>query len=622
MGKLAAFGIGLLLMALASAAGASPPGTEGPRLRSFGSCAELLSYAKENALPLVGPWGIGGGPIGVPSIGEGTVIAAPGSVARSAGAPDYSTTNVQEEGVDEPDMVKTDGSRLFTVARGKLHALDVRADRPRLLGSLPLAGGGDHEVLLHGKRLLVLSRAGYGVVPIGARVFAPDVGGSVLTEVDVSEPAAMRVVRTLTLEGTYLSARAVGGAVRVVVSSSMPRELSFPPTPSPLAPAEAMERNRAVVAASRLSSWLPTYTVRSKRHGTTKKRALVQCRDVRRPAGFSGLGLLAVLTIDLERGLEPVDSDALLSDGRVVYGSTRSLYVATQRWTDRPDPLRPSIVPLRVTTALHRFDVSQPQRTEYRASGEAPGFLLNQWSLSEHEGVLRVATTEMPAWSTGESESFVTTLRQQGNELIKAGQVGGLGRGERIYAVRFMGDVGYVVTFRQVDPLYALDLSKPERPTVLGELKIAGYSAYLHPVGEDTILGLGQDADERGRVRGTQLSLFDVSDLRRPAKLHGRAVGPSFSEAEFDHHAFLYWNPSRLVVVPVQLHTGPELFSGAIAFRVSRAQGVEEVGRISHAGAPVRRSLVVGDALLTVSEAGVKASALRTLADRGGVTFQ
>ena len=621
MGKLAALGVGLLLMALASAAGASTPDAQRARLQSFGSCGELLGYAKENALPLVGPWGIGG-PIALPGVAAGTVRTAPGSAARETGAPDYSTTNVQEEGVDEPDLVKTDGSRLFTVARGKLHALDVRGERPRLLGSLPLEGGWNHELLLHGKRLLVLSRAGYGVVPIGARVFAPNIGGSVLTEVDVSDPAALRVVRTLTLEGSYLSARAVGGAVRVVVSSSMPRELRFPPPPPSLATPEATERNRALVASSGLSSWLPTYTVRSKRTGATKKRALVQCRHVRRPVGFSGLGLLAVLTIDLERGLEPVDSDAILSDGRVVYGSTRNLYVATQRWDDRPDPLRPTIVPGRVTTALHRFDVSQPLRTEYRASGEAPGYLLNQWSLSEHEGVLRVATTELPGWSTGESESFVTTLRQQGNALVKAGQVGGLGRGERIYAVRFMGDVGYVVTFRQVDPLYVLDLSKPERPSVLGELKIAGYSAYLHPLGEDTILGLGQDADERGGLRGTQLSLFDVSDLRRPAKLHGHAVGPSSSEAEVDHHAFLLWQPTRLVVVPVQTYgSGPGSFSGAIAFRVGRAQGVEEVGRISHGGAAVRRSLVVGDALLTVSDVGVKASALRTLADRGGVTF-
>ena len=146
-----------------------------------------------------------------------------------------------------------------------------------------------------------------------------------------------------------------------------------------------------------------------------------------------------------------------------------------------------------------------------------PGVLLSQWSLSEWEGALRVASTEQPVWWGGprtESETTVTTLGQRGDALVRLGRVGGLGKGERVYAVRFIGDVGYVVTFRQVDPLYTLDLSAPSQPVVRGELKIRGYSAYLHPVGDDLLLGIGQDADDDGRVVGAQASLFDVSDLR------------------------------------------------------------------------------------------------------------
>jgi uncharacterized secreted protein with C-terminal beta-propeller domain len=265
-----------------------------------------------------------------------------------------------------------------------------------------------------------------------------------------------------------------------------------------------------------------------------------------------------------------------------------------------------------VTTAIHAFDSTDPLRTEYRATGLVKGHLLNQWSLSEHAGVLRVASTELPTWWSGstqtESESFVTTLREHGGALVQAGRVGGLGHGERVYAVRFMGDQGYVVTFRQVDPLYTLDLSDPGRPRVQGELKILGYSAYLHPLGGDLLLGIGQDATDQGQLLGTQMSVFDVANPRLPRLLHRQQLG-GWSEAEWDHHAFLYWGPERLAVLPTQV--------GAAGFRVGRL-GIEPVGTVEHA---TRRAVVVRDVLYAISEAGVQASDLRTFVPVGLVAF-
>jgi uncharacterized secreted protein with C-terminal beta-propeller domain len=331
--------------------------------------------------------------------------------------------------------------------------------------------------------------------------------------------------------------------------------------------------------------------------------------------------MLTVLTVDLAKGLEPVDSVGLMTDARIVYASPESLYVATERWADRPPPETPTKEQSGVTTAIHRFDISSPTRTQYRASGSVPGFLLSQWSLSEYRGVLRVVSTETPAWwgPGGDSESFLTTLRQKEGALVQAGRVGGLGKGERVYSVRFVGDVGYVVTFRQVDPLYTVDLADPARPRVLGELKLAGYSSYLHPIGEDLLLGVGQDADEHGRVLGTQLSIFDVSDLRHPTRLHRMPLGRGWSEAESDHHAFLFWPKTGLVVVPFDQR--------ALGFRVGRSRGIDQVGRIEHGAGRlswtpgIRRSLVVGDAVLTVSDAGVKSSTLATLAELGWAAF-
>ncbi|HWT22209.1 MAG TPA: beta-propeller domain-containing protein, partial [Solirubrobacteraceae bacterium] len=374
--------------------------------------------------------------------------------------------------------------------------------------------------------------------------------------------------------------------------------------------------------ASRLATWMPRAVVTTRRTGRRRARSLVACDDVRRPRAFSGLGVVTVLTIDMDRGLPWVDSDAVMSDAQTIYGSPGSLYVATQRWIDPDTPA--DALPAGAATEIHRFAAAERAETAYRASGRVSGHLLNQFSLSEHRGDLRVATTETPVWMGGEeipSESAVTVLREAGGRLQAVGAVRGMGRGERIYSVRFIEDVGFVVTFRQTDPLYALDLTDPVAPRVAGELKIPGYSAYLHPLGDGLLLGVGQDATDDGRVTGTQLSLFDVSDLARPVRLHQRTIAPSSSsQAEYDHHAFLYWAPSRLAVLPVDVFGDDGgVFSGALGFSIDRAAGIAEAGRISHPPAdgvapPVLRAAVVGERLFTLSDAGLLASALAGLA--------
>jgi hypothetical protein len=251
-----------------------------------------------------------------------------------------------------------------------------------------------------------------------------------------------------------------------------------------------------------------------------------------------------------------------------------------------------------------------------------PGTLLNQFALSEDKGVLRAATT---IGFGPEAESKVTTLDERAGHLLQRGQVGGLGLGERIYAVRFIGDVGYVVTFRQTDPLYTLDLSDPDRPRVVGELKIPGYSAYLHPIGEELLLGVGQEATDDGRVQGLQLSLFDVSDLAHPARLQKRTIGErwSHSAAEWDHHAFLWWPATKLAVLPIDSQD----FIGAAGYRVDRARGISELGRVSHEGLggrwtpSITRAVVVGPHLFTMSDLGIKASGLESFAGAGWAAF-
>jgi Beta propeller domain len=634
----------LVALPAEAAAAKGAPRAANVRLKAFRSCTGLLRYARRQGLRTLGRRGTGPRPLGDPvPLGEARprftdTISRPGmpapavppalSPTRAGGSgDDFSRTNVQEAGIDEPDVVKTDGSRLFAISRGTLHAVDVRAETPRLLGSLPLDQGWGHQLLLHQDRVLVLSNVrpeatlfqqSSGSAPIYRR------RGTLLAEVDVSDPAAMRVVRTLTVDGTFGSARLKGATARVVTSSA-PRALGGPSPGRRGDTGRAKARRRAAIRRSRLSGWMPSSVLEDRRTGHRVAGALTACRGVRRPGAFSGLNMLAVLTIDLSKGLEPVDSDGLMADAQTVYASPRSLYVASRRSIDR----RGGRLHARTSTAIHKFDVSRPDRAEYRASGKVLGSLLNQFSLSEHRGFLRVASTTVPPWwdpdPDQESESFVTVLGERSGRLVKLGRVGDLGRGERIYAVRFLENVAYVVTFRETDPLYTVSLAKPARPKVLGALKIRGYSAYLHPVGENLLLGVGQDATARGETRGTQLSLFDVSNLRKPVRLRQRALGSdSSSEAEYDHHAFLYWPATRLAVMPVEDYR--KRFTGAIGFRIDPARGIDEVGRVSHGDdsfdVPVGRSLVVGDRLYTVSVRGVKASDLETLADRGWMPFR
>jgi uncharacterized secreted protein with C-terminal beta-propeller domain len=322
--------------------------------------------------------------------------------------------------------------------------------------------------------------------------------------------------------------------------------------------------------------------------------------------------VLAILTVDLDRGMYSLDRDGVMAGAQVVYGSAGSLYVASRRFvraielgTGEPD---------NVSTEIHRFDIRDPDHTVYKASGRVPGFVLNSYALSEFDGDLRVATTVQAPWDTqGESSSTLTVLRQDGTALKPVGAVGGLGKGQRIYAVRYLGDKAFVVTFRQVDPLYALDLSDPTAPKVRGALELPGYSAYLHPITNDLLLGVGREG------AGVKASLFDVSDLAAPRQLSSLALGEGATTAEFEPHAFLYWPPAKLAVLPLMTF-GAKSFDGVVGVRVGDA--LSEAGRIEHEqDAAIDRSLVIGDTLYTVSYRGLAANRLDTLRAVGFMAF-
>ncbi len=612
-------------------------------LRPFDSCEATLAHFVEEGLSRVGPYGLDGYWYGA-VVAEGVVEddaaeggsgpplvpapSAPDASGGDGGDTPVSGTNVQEAGVDEPDRVKANASALYVTGAGPgVEVMALTDDGPTHVGTLDVGGRGySSELLLDDDVLLVISRGDTFAQPVDGpppgTTFAPEPAypepSTVLTRFDVSEPTTPVLLDTAELSGENRSARLVDGVVRVVTSAN-PRGLDFtwPTEDSDQARDAALAHNRQVIQDSTIEQWLPTVATAG------GQDLAVACEDVFAPPAFAGISTAVVVAFDMAGPLVPTSSAAVVGQADTLYASTQRLVLSSSRWGEwSPEAPSPT-----VTTEVHSFDISQPDRTTYVASGQVDGYVLNQFSISERDAYYRIATTTEPPWTEPfgpdgpRTDNGVTVLTEGGGELFQVGRVFGLGEGERIFAVRFLGDVAAVVTFRQTDPLYLLDLRDPAAPRVTGELSIPGVSRYLHPVGEDLLLGVGQDGTADGELTGVQVSLFDISDRTAPTRVDSVEYGEGYSPVESDHRAFLYWSPLGRAFVPVYSYgPGP---SGVEVVDVAGGQ-LTASGRLlppDGSGYSADRSIVVGDTVYAVGYEGVSAHDLTTLAPRGWAPF-
>ena len=638
-----------------------PPG--GPvgavKLVAYTSCGDMLAGLRRQTAENVGPYGIGqpgGGPI---MADGGLAPAAPGAMgaeSRAAQAtPEHSTTNDHEAGADEPDLIKSDGNRIVTVENGVLRVVDAASRK--VTGSLKLTGSEQpwdtSNLLVQGDRALVIlnqSMVEAMKVPGPSRPFT-----SATKYVLVDLAAQPKILGSLVPSGSYVDARLVGSAVRLVVRSQP--DIVFPQWTGSATQQDQLKRNRAAVRKAPLRAWLPRYQV-VEPNGAASTRS-VPCGRVSHPADYTGTSMLTVYSVDLAKGLDDTSPISLAADGDTVYATTTSLYVASNpRWwispmfdvAMAPNPGGPNQgapdqgvgVPQTVPkapklpaeqTEIHRFDITGSGAPRYVASGKVAGRLLNQYSLSDFDGYLRVATTsgnaiaDEPGQSHTSSTSTSSVYELRADTLAKVGEVDGLGKHQRIYSVRFIGPVGYVVTFQQMDPLYTLDLRDPTAPRVAGELELTGYSAYLHPAADGRLIGIGQEATTHGRPTGLQVSLFDVSDPAHPHRQARLVQQDNASAAEADPHAFLYWPQSGLAVLPVSAPNGGAQSPGALVLHISDS-GIVVKGTVTHpvsAADPYRagvtRALVIGEDLWTLSGSGLMVSDASSLSRQAWISL-
>ena len=469
------------------------------------SCDALLDSYQERALALVGPWGWQGNGWYAQELSADMEVSsrAPMAAGQSRSTTQEATssetgTNVQEAGVDEPDTVKTDGTTLYRLRDHRLTTYDVSGARPEELASISL------PQLRQGELLLVEDR----LVAVGQSTTLRGAGGEPGTRVltlNVSDPAAPAVIDELSLTATVVTARLHDGVVRVVTRNDLP-ELDFVHPDGDRGERGARLHNEKLVRDTTLADWLPQ----------ADGESVVECDAVAVPEDPDAApGTVTTLALSPTEETEP-RAVAVATSTDIAYFSSDRLYLATMpQWpvfmprlgegTDS-SPIAPGRAG---RSSLYAFELDGDE-TAFVAAGEVDGAIADRWSMDSVDGVLRVALGATEA--TGNFNSVVTLAEDDG-VLVERGRVDKLGIDEEIKSVRWFDDVALVVTFRQTDPLYAVDLADPRRPRLLGELKIPGFSQYLHPLGPRRMIGIGQDADSEGTTRGAQAALFNVRNL-------------------------------------------------------------------------------------------------------------
>ena len=532
--------------------------------------------------------------------------------AAAPAASDYSTTNIQVAGVDEADIVKTDGEYIYFVSGNK--TIIVKAYPPeqaQIVSQIELEGT-IIGIFINGDRLVLFEQETpyyvyYDDLPVVKEAYVPYISPKIFIKVyDVSERQNPQLQREVSANGQYVSSRMIGDYAYVVTNEPVYEEEGEVNLPEILVGGNETEIPATDIYYSDVSDYYYMYTT--------------------------------VIAINTQNdGQEPTYETILLGASSNLYVSPNNIYLTFPVWGT--DILGREVWDSQ-KTSIHRIHV-EGDAIEYVASGEVPGMVLNQFSMDEYDGYFRVATT-----TQGETTGNHVYILDMDLNIV--GSLEGLAPGETIYSARFMGERGYLVTFKQVDPLFVIDLSDPNNPRELGYLKVTGYSDYLHPYDENHLIGIGKETTDAGEFawyQGVKISLFDVSDVSNPQEISKLEIGDRGTDSPvlWDHKAFLFDKFRNLLVIPIleakvdeaeypggvpAWTYGEPVYQGAYVFDISIDNGLQLRGRITHIDDPseleegyyyyyspfsVERSLYIDNVLYTISQAKIKMNGLDNL---------
>ena len=540
----------------------------------------------------------------------------------------YSSTNIQEAGVDESDVTKTDGTYLYIARRDEVTIVRAApAADENVVSRIDVSGTVDSLYLYN--NLLIIFTIPEGTFwttrPEQRLIFGMPYWISTQAKTgvliyDISNPSKPEKLKEVEIEGTLQSSRVVSGKLHVV-QQFLPELPAFDVdyNGSSNDQASTIEKNAQSLDSLTLTDLIPSYTVIDEGGQRSTEQPLMTYHNFYRPSIPEGGSIITITTFQLDNATLPFESIGFVGDTHVVYASTSSLYLIANNYDCTTDTCSSH-------TVIHKFNLTNMSDI---SSGTVPGWIVNQFSLGEYENVLRIATTDY----TKDFSSFtnnVFCLKATGGNLQVIGQIDDISSGEKIYSARFIGARGYLVTFVQVDPLITIDLSDPASPSIAGEIILPGYSTYIHPVDDTSIITLGMNTvEDAGFVlnNGVQLSLFDVSDIAHPDLVARVTIGDrgTDSEALWNHKAFTYFAQDHLIAFPVDLFeaagnqddpwtAGNYTFSGLYVYRLNVGEGFDYLGRISTPSAEDlfysywTRGIFIGDTVHAVN-AGVVRSA-------------
>lgn len=613
----------------------APEPEEGPSvpIAKFESCGAITAAFKENAQNFRGG-------IIYEMGGVMPIMSSATGGAKDQGAASYSTTNVQVEGVDEADIVKNDGKYIYVVSGNKLIIADAYpAESAEILSSTELGENITPQEMFIGEDSVLVFANNYvqqytRQMEIGGDVIMPGFSTTIAQLWDVSDRENPILEKSAEFEGSYLTSRKIGSNAYFVINSNPYYYWLYEETVND----EITIPKYRELGAEELDSGKEI-----------EFEPVAKCGEIAYFEPIQASAFITIASMNIDDFDAEVKKQTIVGSGQNVYASLDALYLAEVNYNygfaipfigDVMPPENPE------ETIIHKFALKDGDAS-YSGFMEAPGHILNQFSMDEFNGYFRIATTKGEVWS-GNSTNNIYVFN---SDLNMAGKLEELAPGEKIYSARFMGEKAYLVTFKKVDPLFVIDLSNPEKPEVLGKLKIPGYSDYLHPIDETHIIGLGKEALEADEgdfawYQGIKIAIFDVSDVENPKEMYKTAIGDrgTDSYALHDHKAFLYDRGKNLLVIPILLAEineaqypegvekntyGDYTFQGAYVYNLTLENGFELKGRITHLDADdeslqksgyyydstnsIKRALYIDDALYTISDAKILANSLNDL---------